>query len=87
MLLDGRVDSGEENAGPPGLARFRARQVARQQKSIECLFVNPGEVERFKATGNGLAAQTPRRCQAGVTILAQVFAQRGQIALRELEDG
>ena len=85
MFLHGQVGFGKENPGPPGIVRFRAGQVPRQQEGKQSLFVNPGEVERLQSEGGGLAAQAQRRSQAGATVPAQVLAQRGHIILSEPE--
>jgi hypothetical protein len=75
MLLDGRIGFGKENPCSPGIARFRPGQ----REGGDGLFVNAGEVERLQAEGYGSAPQSVAWFWAGVTILPQVFAQRGHI--------
>jgi hypothetical protein len=79
MLLEGRIHFGKEYPGPPGVIRFRTGHRPRQQDGGDSLFVHAGEVERLQAEGDGSAAQSVAWFRAGVTILPQVFAQRGHI--------
>jgi hypothetical protein len=79
MLLDGRIGFGKENPGSPGITRFCPGQRSRQQEGGDCSFVDAGEVERLQAEGYGSAAYSVTRFRGGVTVLAQVFAQRGHI--------
>ena len=87
MLLDRCIGFGEEDPGSLGVAGFRASQISRQQEGDQSSFVNPSEIECLQTDGNGLAAQAQRWFQAGVTVSAQVLAQRGQIAFGEPERG